>query len=109
MGDFNNPRYLLKKHHESCKESRRILEPIKVNFLVQVLDRHIRDEALQDLLLISEGEIIKEDIFGGYLGCSDLVKFLISTNMSIAKGGVKSLDCRKGNFWMFKESLNEIL
>jgi len=37
----------------SCKQSRRLLEHVEDNFLIQVLDRPTKGEALLDLLLIS--------------------------------------------------------
>jgi len=44
----------------SCKQSRRLLECINDNFLVHILDRLTRGEALLDLVLTSVDEVIKE-------------------------------------------------
>ncbi len=43
----------------SYKQSRRLLEYINDNFLVQVLDRPTRGEVLLDLVLTSAEEIVK--------------------------------------------------
>ena len=70
-----------------CKQSRRHLESVEDNFLVQLLDREARGEALLDLVLTSAENIIKRVEVGGSLGCSDhiLDEFLISKNMDLAK------------------------
>jgi len=54
------------------------------SFLVQVLDRPTRGEALLHLMLTNTDEIIKEIKIGGRWGCSHhaLVEFMISRNMS---------------------------
>lgn len=60
MGNFNHPNGCWEINTVNCKQSKRILESIEDNFLVQVLDRPTRNEALLDLVLTNAGEIIKE-------------------------------------------------
>ena len=57
--DFNHPDICWKDHTVSCKRSRRLVESIDDNFLVQVLDRPTSGEALLDLPLTNAEEIIK--------------------------------------------------
>ena len=92
VGDFNHPDICWKDHTESCKRSRRLVESIDDNFLVQVLDGPTRGEVLLDLLLTDAEEIIKGINVGGSLGCSDraLVEFVISRNVGLAESGVVS-------------------
>ena len=80
------------------------------NFLVQVLDRPTRSEALLGLLLTNAVEITEGVKVGGSLGCSDnaLVKFMISRNVGLAKSGVRILNFRRANFKLFKELLAKI-
>jgi len=94
----------------SCKRSRRLLECFDDNFLIQVLDRLTRGEALQDLLLTNVEEIIKDVKIGVSLGCGDhaLVKFMISRNMGLAKSGIRTLKFGRVNFRLFKELLAKI-
>lgn len=54
----------------SCEQSRRVLECLGDNFLVQVVDRPTR-EVLLALVLTSADELIKEVNMGGSLGCSE--------------------------------------
>jgi len=85
--DFNHPDICWKDHTVSCKRSRRLVESIDDNFLVQVVDRPTRGEVLLDLLLTNEEEIIKDVNVGGSLGCSDhaLVEFVILRDVLLAK------------------------
>ena len=55
-------------------------------------------------------EIIKGVKIGGSLGCSDhaLVEFVILRNAGWAKSGVRTLNYRSKNSWLFKELLEEI-
>ena len=61
------------------RQSRRFLESVEDNFLVQVIDGPTRGEALLDLVLTNAEESIREVKIGGSLGCSDhaLVEFVI--------------------------------
>lgn len=69
------------------KQSKRLLEPIANNFLVQVLDSPTRGEVLLDQELTSAEETVKDIKIEGILGCSDhaLVEFVISRNMGLTK------------------------
>ena len=69
VGDFNHPDISWKDHMANCKRSRRLAESIDDNFLVQILHRPTRGEALLDLLLTNTEEIIKGVNIGGSLGC----------------------------------------
>ena len=94
----------------SWKQSRRPLDSIDDNFHVQVLDRPTRGEALLDLLLTSAEEITKDVNVGGSLGCSDraLVEFVISRDVDLAKGGVRTLNPGRANFKLFNGLLAKI-
>ena len=104
VGDFNHLNICWKDHKASCKRSKRLLESIDDNFLVQVLDRLTRGEVLLDTLFTNAEEIIKG---GGSLDCSDhvLVEFAVSGNVGLAKSRVRTLNFGKTNFKLFKESL----
>jgi len=100
MRDSNHPDTCWKNHTATCKRSRRLLESIDDNFLVQALNRQTRGEALLDLLLSNVEEIITGVKVGGSLGCSDhaLVKFVILRNVGRAKIVVRTLNFGKANF-----------
>jgi len=98
--------FLLNKLSFECHPEKRVNEG--GNFLVQVLHKPSRDEALLDLSLTNAEEIIKEAKIGSSLGCSDyaLIEFMISSNRSPAKSRV--LNCRRMSFHVFKELLDVI-
>lgn len=54
---FQPPRYLLEKQHGELQAVQRLLESTEDNFLVQILDRLTRCEALLNLLLTSSKEM----------------------------------------------------
>ena len=110
VGDLNHQDICWKDHTVSCKRSRRLVESIDDNFLVQVLDRPTRGEALLDLLLTNAEEIIKGVNVGGSLGCSDhaLVEFVILKNAGLAKSRAGTLCFRRANFRLLKELLSGI-
>ena len=63
-----------------------------------------------DLLLISVEEIIKDVNVGGSLGCSDhaLVELMISRDVGLAKGGVRTLNFGRVSFKLFSVLLAKI-
>jgi len=106
-GDFNHPDICWEKNTVSCKQSRRLVESTEYNFLVRILDRN---EMLLDLVLSNVEESIKEVKTGGSLGCSGhaLIEFVILRNMGHVRSGTRTLNCRRANFRLFKELLDEI-
>jgi len=75
------------------RQSRRFLDSIEDNFLVQVIDGPTRAEALLGLVLTNAEESIREVKIGGSLGCSDhaLVEFVILKNADLAKSRARTL------------------
>lgn len=79
MGDFNHLGACWESNTIVLKQSKRILGCIEENFLVQMLDKPTRGEALLHLVITNADELTKEVKIGGILGCSDhaLVEFVI--------------------------------
>ena len=93
-----------------CKQSRRLLESVEDNFLVQVLDRPTRGEVLLSLVPASLEEIVKVVKIGGSLGCINraLVELVISRNVGTVKSKFRTLNFGKVNFRLFRELLDVI-
>ena len=93
MGDFNHPYICRDSGMAVGRQSRRFLESVEDNFLVQVLDRMTQGEALLDLVLTIEEESIREVKTGGSLGSSDhaLVEFVILNNVGLVKSKTRTL------------------
>lgn len=54
--DFNHPAICRERSKVSCKQSRRLLQPVDDNILLRVSDRSARGEALLDLVLTNAEE-----------------------------------------------------
>ncbi|KAJ7415207.1 hypothetical protein BTVI_38929 [Pitangus sulphuratus] len=110
MGDFNHLDVCWESNTAGCKKSRKLLECINDNFLVQVLEKPNRGEALLNLVLTNADELTKGVKVGGSLGCSDhaLVEFVISRSVNLVRSKVKTLNFTRTNFQLFKELVNEI-
>jgi len=83
LGDLNHLDICWKNSTASCRQSRRLLECIKDNFLSHVTDSPIRGYAMLDLLLTTVSELIGDIRTGGCLGCCDLatVEFTLLTDI----------------------------
>lgn len=64
-GNVSHPGVSWENNMASCNQPRRVLQSSEDKLMVQVLDRLKRGEVLQDLMLISEEDLIKE--IGGSL------------------------------------------
>lgn len=60
MEDVNHPGVCWENNMASCSQARRVLQSTEDKFPVQVLDRAKRGEAVQDLMLLSGEDLIKE-------------------------------------------------
>lgn len=60
---------------------------------------------LLDLLLTSMDELIRDLKIGGNLGCNDhpLVEFTVLRDMGQLRSRVRTLNCRRRNYQLFKE------
>ena len=59
-------------------------------------------------MLSNAEESVREVKIGGSLGCGDLVEFVILKNAGLTKSSVRTLCCRRANFWLLKELLRGI-
>jgi len=100
LGDFNHPDICWKSGTASCKQSRRLSECVKDNFLIQVRDKLTRGEKLLDLFLTNTDELIRKVMIDGSLGCNEhaLVEFMIFSDMGQGKSRVKTLNFRRVEF-----------
>ncbi|GAB0188096.1 hypothetical protein GRJ2_001274900 [Grus japonensis] len=107
MGAFN--------HHDICwrdntarhKQSRRFLECIDGNFLLQVIEKPTRRGAMLDLVLINKEELVGNVKLKGSLGCGDdeMVEFKILRAARRAHSKLTTLDFRRTDFGLFRDLL----
>ncbi|CAM5167297.1 unnamed protein product [Natator depressus] len=110
MGDFNHPDICWESNTAVHRQSRKFLESIGDNFLVQVLEEPIRGGALLDLLLTNREELVGEAKVDGNLGGSDheMVEFRILTQGRKESSRIRTLDFRKADFDSLRELLGKI-
>jgi len=110
VGDFNHPDISWEDHTARNTQSRRFLQSIDDNFLMQVVEEPTRRGALLDLVLTNKEGLVEDVKAGDSLGCSDheMVGFRILRGGSRAISRIKTLDFRRANFGLFKERLGGI-
>jgi len=111
MGDFNHPDISWEDDTDRPMQSRRFLQSIDDNFLMQMVEEPTRRGALLDLLLMNKEGLVEDVKAGDSLGSSDheMVNFRILRGGSRAINRIKILDFRRVNFGLFKELLGGIL
>jgi len=110
MGDFNHPDISWEDHRARHIQSRRFLQSIDDNFLMQVVEEPTRKGTLLDLVLTNKEGLVEDVKVGDRLSCSDheMVEFRILSGGSRAISRIKPLDFRRANFDLFKELLGGI-
>ncbi|GAB0180032.1 hypothetical protein GRJ2_000468500 [Grus japonensis] len=71
MGDFNYPDICWRDNTAGQKQSRKFLECINDNFVLQVIEEPTRRGAMLDLVLTNKEGLIGDVKLEGSLGCSD--------------------------------------
>jgi len=110
MGDFNHPDICWEDNTARHMQSRRFLQSIDDNFLMQAVEEPMRRGVLLDLILMNKEELVADVKVGGSLGCSDreMVNFRILHGGSRAISRIKTLDFRRADFGLFKDLLGRI-
>lgn len=70
-GDFSHPNICCWGSTAGHKQLERFLECIDGNFLTQVIEEPMREDALLDLIVTNQEELYGEVKTGGSFGCSD--------------------------------------
>jgi len=110
MGEFNHPDICWEDHTARHTQSRRFLQSIDDNFLVQVVEEPRRRGVLLDLVLTNKETLVEDMKVGGSLGSSDhdMVEFSILHGGSREISRTITLDFRRANFSLFKDLLGGI-
>ncbi|KAK4826132.1 hypothetical protein QYF61_005284 [Mycteria americana] len=110
MGDFNYPDICWKNNTAAHMSSIRFLECVEDCFLIQMLDVPTRNEALLDLLLTNQENLLCNISVSDSLSCSDhnIVEFGILLSMLKVSTKTKVLDFRRANFSSLRAQLGGI-
>ncbi|GAB0206807.1 hypothetical protein GRJ2_003146300 [Grus japonensis] len=110
MGDFNHPNIRWRDNTAGHKQSRRFLECIDDNFLLQVIEEPMRRGAMLDLVLTNKEGLVGDVKLKGSLGCSDhkMVEFRILRAVRRACSKLTTLDFRRADFGLFGDLLGRM-
>ncbi|GAB0200487.1 hypothetical protein GRJ2_002514100 [Grus japonensis] len=110
MGDFNHPDICWRDNAAERKQSRRFLECVDDNFLLQVIEEPTRRGAMLDLILTNKEGLVGDVKLKGSLGCSDheMVEFRILRAARRALSKLTTLDFSRADFGLFRDLLGRI-
>ncbi|GAB0188331.1 hypothetical protein GRJ2_001298400 [Grus japonensis] len=110
MGDFNHPDICWRDSTAGHKQSRKFLECIRDNFLLQVIEEPTRRGAMLDLVLTNKEGLVGNVKLTGSLGCSDheMVDFKILTAVRRTHNKLATLDFRRAAFGLFRDLLGKV-
>ncbi|GAB0207775.1 macrophage immunometabolism regulator [Grus japonensis] len=93
-----------------CKQSRKFLEHVDDNFLLQVIEEPMRRGGMIDLVLTNKEGLVGDVKLKGSLGCSDheMVEFRILRAARRAHSKLTTLDFRRADFGLFRDLLGRI-
>ncbi|GAB0204485.1 hypothetical protein GRJ2_002914100 [Grus japonensis] len=110
MGDFNHPNICWRDNKVGHKQSKRFLECVGDNFLLQVIEEPTRRGAMLDLILTNKEGLVGDVKLKGSLGCSDheMVEFRILRAVRRVHSKLTILDFRRADFGLFRDLLGRI-
>ncbi|GAB0209929.1 mitochondrial enolase superfamily member 1 [Grus japonensis] len=110
MGDFNHPDSCWRDNTAGHKQSRKFLECVDDNFLLQVTEEPTRRDAMLDLVLTNKEGLVGNVKLKGSFGCSDheMVEFKILRAARRVHSKLTTLDFRRADFGLFRDLLGRI-
>jgi len=104
MGDLNLPDIWWKYHTAERKQSRRFLECVEDNFLMQLVGEPTGESALLDLLFTSREGLVGDVVVGGCLGLSDheMTEFSVHGEVKSRVSKTTTLDFQRTDFGLFR-------
>ncbi|GAB0178727.1 hypothetical protein GRJ2_000338000 [Grus japonensis] len=110
MRDCNHPDICWTDNTEEYKQSRKFLECVNDNFLLQVIEEPTRRSAMLNLVLTNKEGLVGDVKLKGSLGCSDheMVEFRILRAARKVQGKLTTLDFRRADFGLFRDLLGRI-
>ncbi|GAB0205472.1 mitochondrial enolase superfamily member 1 [Grus japonensis] len=110
MGDFNHPDICWRDNTAEHKQSRKFLECVDDNFLLQVIEEPTRRGAMLDLILTNKEGLVGDVKLKGSLGCSDykMVEFRILRAARRALSKLTTLNFSRADFGLFRDLLGRI-
>ncbi|GAB0209619.1 hypothetical protein GRJ2_003427600 [Grus japonensis] len=110
MGDFNHPDICWSDNKAGHKQSRKFLECVDDNFLLQEIEEPTRRGAMLDLVPTNKEGLVGDVKLKGSLSCSDheMVEFKILRAVRRAHSKLTTLDFRRADFGLLRDLLGRI-
>ncbi|GAB0202830.1 hypothetical protein GRJ2_002748600 [Grus japonensis] len=110
MGDFNHPDICWRDNAAECKQSRKFLECVDDNFLLQVTEEPTRRGVMLDLILTNKEGLVGDIKLKGSLGCSDheMVEFRILRAARRVCSKLTTLAFSRADFGLFRDLLGRL-
>ncbi|GAB0205478.1 mitochondrial enolase superfamily member 1 [Grus japonensis] len=110
MGDFNHPDICWRDNTAEHKQSRKFLECVDDNFLLQVIEEPMRRGAMLDLIFTNKEGLVGDVKLKGSLGCSDhkMVEFRILRAARRALSKLTTLNFSRADFGLSRDLLGRI-
>ena len=110
MGDFNYPDIDWKNGTAGTTKGRTFINLLHDNFMVQFVDTPTRKDALLDLVISNQAELVTNIHIKEHLGNSDhnMISFNLSVKQHAHTGKTKTLNFRRANFPMLRAALQHI-
>ncbi|GAB0204724.1 highly reducing polyketide synthase PKS6 [Grus japonensis] len=110
MGDFSQPRICWRDNTARHKQSRRFLEYVDDNFLLQVIEEPTRRGAMLDLVLTNKEGLVGNVKLKGSLGCRDheMVEFKILRAARRVRSKLTTPDFKRADFGLFRDLLGRV-
>ncbi|GAB0204721.1 hypothetical protein GRJ2_002937700 [Grus japonensis] len=110
MGDFSHPDICWRDSTAGHKQSRRFLEYVDDNFLLQVIEEPTRRGAMLDLVLTNKEGLVGNVKLKGSLGCSDhdMVEFKILRAARRVHSKLTTPDFKRADFGLFRDLLGRV-
>ncbi|PKU42733.1 glycerol kinase [Limosa lapponica baueri] len=110
MGDFKHPDICWKDNTAGHMKSRKFLECVNDNFLLQMIEEPTRKGAMLDLVLTNKEGLVGNVKFKGSLGCSDheMVEFKIHRAVRRVCSKLTTLDFRRADFGLLRDLIGRV-
>ncbi|PKU47352.1 dtw domain-containing protein 2 [Limosa lapponica baueri] len=110
MGDFSHPDNCRRDNTAGHEQSRKLLECVNDNFLLQVIEEPTRKDATLDFVLANKEWLLGNMKLKGSFDCSDheMVEFKILRVVRRAHRYLTTLDFRRKDFGLFRDLLGKV-
>ncbi|PKU27650.1 glycerol kinase [Limosa lapponica baueri] len=110
MGYFNHPNICWRDNTAGHRKSRKFLECVDDNFLLQMVEEPMRKGAMLDLVLTNKEGLVGNVKLKGILGCSDheMVEFKILRAARRVRSKLTTLEFRRADFGLLRDLIGRV-